>query len=36
MIVIGCIIFISGCVFFGAQRGHYYDSDKYEGNGCAH
>jgi hypothetical protein len=30
------IIFVPATIVFGMSKNHYYDSDDYTGNGCAH
>ncbi len=35
VLLFGCGIFVGATLFFGT-RGGYYNTDKYDGNGCAH
>ena len=35
-LIIVAIPFVIATIYFGSKKGHYYDTDKYDGNGTSH
>jgi len=36
ILIVVAIPFVVATLFVGSKKGHYYDSDDYDGNGTAH